>query len=72
MRSVCYFSPVLTVTGMCQQILVQTEFHANASGWSRVVPYGTTDGRIDMTGLLVAFRNCCANRLKFKTQKGLL
>lgn len=31
-----------------------------------------TDGRIDMTGLLVAFRNCYASRLKFKTQKGLL
>jgi hypothetical protein len=33
---------------------VSTNFHANASGWSRVVPYVQKDGRIDMTGLLVA------------------
>jgi hypothetical protein len=72
MCSVSYFFTVLTITEMCRQILVQTEFHANASGWSRVVPFGRADGRIDMTGLLVAFCNCFASRLQFKTQKGLL
>ena len=33
------------------------KFHENPSSESRVVPYGRTDRRIDMTRLLVAFRN---------------
>jgi len=33
------------------------EFHENPSSGSRVVPYGQTDGRTDMTKLIVAVRN---------------
>jgi hypothetical protein len=33
------------------------EFNENLSSGSRVVPYGQTDGRTDMTRLIVAFRN---------------
>ena len=33
------------------------KFHENSSSGSRVVPYGLTDGRIDMTKLLVTFHN---------------
>ena len=33
------------------------KFHENPSSGSRVVPYGQTDGRIDMMKLTVAFRN---------------
>ena len=32
-------------------------FHENPSSGSRVVPCGRTDGRIDMTKLIVSFRN---------------
>jgi len=34
-----------------------TKFHENPSSGSRVVPCGETDGRTDMTMLIVAFRN---------------
>jgi len=39
------------------------KFHENPSSGSRVVPCGGTDGRTDMTKLLVDFRNF-ANALK--------
>jgi hypothetical protein len=39
------------------------KFHENPSSGSGVVPCGGTDGRTDMTKLLVAFRNF-ANALK--------
>jgi hypothetical protein len=33
------------------------KFHENPSSGSRVVPYGQTDGQIDMTKLIAAFSN---------------
>jgi len=33
------------------------KFHGNPSNGSRVVPCGRTDGRTDMTTLIVGFRN---------------
>jgi hypothetical protein len=39
---------------VCRQIF---KFHENSSGGSRVVSCVQTDGRTDMTKLIVAFRN---------------
>jgi hypothetical protein len=36
---------------------IHIKFHENSSSGSRVVPYGRTDGRTDMTKLIVAFRS---------------
>jgi len=56
-----------------QQIFEQSsniKFHENLFSGSRVVPWGRTDRRTDMTKLIVAFRNI-ANAPK-NTYKGNL
>jgi hypothetical protein len=42
------------------------KFNENPSSESRVVPCGQTDGRKDMTKLIVAFRNIATHAEKWK------
>jgi len=46
------------------------KFHENPSSGSRVVPCGQTDGRTDMTKLIVAFRDF-ENAPKIETTQGI-
>ena len=39
------------------EIYLNIKFRENTSSGSSVIPYGRTDGRTDMTRLIVAFRN---------------
>ena len=47
--------------------VLNIRFQVNPSSGSRVVPWGRTDGRRDMTKLIAAFRNS-ANALNFPLQ----
>ena len=52
--------PILMKTEFSRQILKNysnTKFHENPSSGSRVVPCGQTDGRTDMTKIIIAFHN---------------
>ena len=59
MQSALHSCPFLMKLGFSRQILEKSpniKFHGNPSSGSRVVPYGRTDGRTDMTALIVGFR----------------
>jgi hypothetical protein len=55
-----YFFPILLKLELPWQIFEKysnIKFNENLSSGSRVVPFGETDGRADMTKLIVAFHN---------------
>jgi hypothetical protein len=55
-----YSCPTLTKFEFSRQFFEKfsnIKFHENLSRWIRVVPYGRTEGRADMTKLIVACRN---------------
>jgi len=53
----------LEFSGQIFEKFSNIKFHENPSSGRRVVPCGQTDGRTDLTKLIVAFR-CCANAPK--------
>ena len=58
--STSYSCRIFMKLAFSRQILVKSsniKFHENPSSGSRVVPSGQTDGRTDMTTVIVAFRN---------------
>jgi hypothetical protein len=66
-----YSCPILMKPEFSRQIFEKSSsitFHENPSSGSRVVPFGRTDGRTDMTKLIVAFCNF-ANAPKIQVRK---
>jgi hypothetical protein len=59
-ESTRYSRPILIKIEFSRQVFEKSpniKFHENPSSWSRVVPRGQTDGRTDLTKLIVVFRN---------------
>jgi hypothetical protein len=59
-QSTRYYCHILMKLEFSRQIFEEyspIRFQENPSSWSRVIPFGWTDGRTDMTKLTVAYRN---------------
>jgi len=56
----CYSCSILMKLEFFRHIFekyTNIKFHENSSSGSRIVPFGWTDGRTDMSNLIVAFGN---------------
>ena len=61
MQNIRYSCQILMELGFSRQVFenTQTKFYENPSRRNRVVPCGRTDRQMNMTKLIVAFRNFC-------------
>jgi len=62
---VCHSVMKLEFSRQIFDVFANIRFHENPCSGSRVVPCEPTDGRTDMTMLIVAFRNFANARRKF-------